>query len=556
MSSVIARRRYLTEFEPARLPHIFTDVLVIGSGVAGLRAAIEAAQTCDVLLITKAAIEDSATSAAQGGIAAAVCDNDSIELHVEDTLRTACELGHPDVIRMVVSQAPGRIAELRQWGAKFDLDGAGLAAGREGGHSRARIIHADGDATGRELSSVLLRRAHGCPRLRIFDNCFAVDVLTRDGAALGAVTFHPRYGHQMFWADTTILASGGCGRVYRETTNPPVAVGDGFAMAYRAGAVLRDMEMVQFHPTTLYVAGASRALISEAVRGEGAHLLDQAGERFMPDCHPDAELAPRDVVSRAITAAMQRDRTTHVYLDARHLPPGHFAARFPNINRLCLDFDIDPQRDPIPVRPTAHYMIGGVAADARCRTNIDGLLACGESACSGLHGANRLASNALLEGLVMGRVAGAEAAERSASAPGVKHPPDLSHVMPRSQRTALDMADVSHSLRSLMSRNVGVERCGDRLRETIEIIEFWSRYVLDKVFDEPEAWQTQNLLTIAHCVALAAATRCESRGVHYRTDFPKADANWRVHIDLLRHDERTRISKTPLSDSTTSLARR
>ena len=349
----------------------------------------------------------------------------------------------------------------------------------------------------------------------------------------------------MFWARTTILATGGAGRVYRETTNPGVATGDGIAMAMRAGAELRDMEMVQFHPTTLYIAGAARALISEAVRGEGALLVTRDGRRFMPGYDPRGELAPRDIVSRAITAEMIRDNAACMYLDARHFAPGRFAERFPSIDRLLHDFELDPQRDLIPVRPAAHYMVGGVTADAETRTNLPGLLACGEAASSGLHGANRLASNSLLEGLVFGRAAGQLALQRAAAG-RLDRPLPLRHELPASQRTQLDLPDVLHSLRSLMGRNVAIDRCRDRLRETLEIIEFWSGYVLDKVFDDPPAWETQNLLSCAWCIARGALTREESRGVHFRSDFPTSLPEWRKHVNLHRADGGMRIFSSPV----------
>lgn len=547
MSAVIGSRRYLTNFDVHRLPHLFTDVLVIGSGIAGLRAAMAAAGHADVLLVTKDDPEQSATRYAQGGIAAAIQPPDSAERHARDTLAVACGLADAQVVAQVAREAPRHIDELQQWGVRFDRSGERLALGREGAHTAARIIHAAGDATGREVLRVMLERVRRNPRIRIFDHCFVIDLLTQDGRAVGVVTFHHKYGHQMFWATTTVLATGGVGRVYRESTNPPVATGDGLAIGFRAGAVLRDLEMVQFHPTTLYVAGAARALISEAVRGEGAYLLHRDGQRFMSGYDQRGELAPRDVVSRAINAEMKRLHVANVYLDVRHLPGGKFAVRFPTIHKLCRDFDIDPQRDLIPVRPSAHYTIGGVVADTQTQTNVSGLLACGEVACTGLNGANRLASNSLLEGLVCGERAGQLAARRAAKLGRIDHPPTLSNLLPPSPRTELDVDDVLHSLRSVMSRNVAIERAADRLRETIEIIEFWSRYVMDKVFDTPAEWETQNLLTVALCTATAAAARCESRGVHYRTDFPELDdQNWLAHVDLRRADHGVQLSTKPL----------
>jgi L-aspartate oxidase len=546
MSSVIGNRRYLTNFDVHRLPHLFTDVLVIGSGIAGLRAALAAAEQADVLVVTKDSADHSATRYAQGGIAAAVGPPDSLERHTQDTLAVGCGLSDERVVRHVVRAAPGHIADLQRWGAGFDRSGDQLALGREGGHTAARVIHANGDATGQEIVRVMLARVRDNRRIRLFEQCFAVDLLTRDGQVVGIVSFNPQYGHQMFWATTTILATGGVGRVYRETTNPAVATGDGLALAFRAGAVLRDLELIQFHPTTLYVAGAARALVSEAVRGEGAYLVHRDGERFMHKYDERGELAPRDIVSRAISAEMKLRQAANVYLDVRHLPPGQFAARFPTIHQLCHEFDIDPEKQLIPVRPSAHYAIGGVATDLRAQTSVPGLLACGEVACTGIHGANRLASNSLLEGLVFGDQAGRLAARRSAELGSSDHPPPLSHLLPQSPRTPLDVEDVLHSLRSMMSRNVAIERSADRLRETIEIIEFWSRYIMDKVFDTPGEWETQNLLTVALCIATAAAARCESRGVHYRTDFPRPDdQNWLAHIDLRRADHGVQLSVTP-----------
>jgi len=545
MSRTIGGRRYLTNFEPHRLPHLFTDVLVLGSGAAGLQAALYAARTADVLIVTKDRVEQSATAWAQGGIAAATGPDDSPDAHAEDTLAVACGLGHEDVIRQVVGEAQDVIAQLQEAGARFDQRGTVLEAGREGGHSFARIVHAQ-DTTGREILRVLLEQVRRQPRIRIFEQCFAIDLLTFDGRVVGVVTFHPKYGHQIFWATTTILATGGCGRVYRETTNPPVATGDGLAMAFRAGAVLRDMEMIQFHPTTLYVAGAARELISEAVRGDGAYLVDRSGRRFMPEYDERAELAPRDIVSRAIAAEMKRTNSPCVYLDVRHFPPGRFATRFPNLDRLCREFDIQPERDLIPVRPSAHYCVGGIVVDPDGQTTLPGLLAAGEVASSGLHGANRLASNSLLEGLVYGRRAGTLAARRTLDNNRIDRPLPVSHLLPHSPRTTLDLTDVLNSLTSLMSRNVAVERSGDRLRETIEIIEFWSRYVMDKVFDSPPEWEIQNMLTVALAIATGAATRCESRGVHYRTDFPTPDPHWQCHIDLVRTDDGFQVSTAPI----------
>ncbi|MCL2330657.1 MAG: L-aspartate oxidase [Phycisphaerae bacterium] len=524
MADLYDSRRYLTRFHVRRLPNLFTDVLVIGSGVAGLRAAIEAAKFGSVLLVTKGRIDDSSTAWAQGGIAVVTAPTDDFEAHVEDTLTVGCGLCDRAAVDRMVREGPQRIEELMAWGALFDQRDRQLLLGLEGGHSAPRIVHARGDATGREVSDTLVRVARGTEQLRIFEECFVVDLIVVDGRCCGVTSYHHHFGHQIFWAKQTILASGGCGQLYRETTNPEVATGDGHAIAFRAGLPLRDMEMVQFHPTTLYIAGATRALISEAVRGEGAYLVDRKGRRFMEEYHPSAELAPRDVVSRAILAEMAKQDATCMYLSISHLNLDKFRKRFPTISRICEQFDIDLRTQSIPVRPAAHYMVGGVQVDQDAWTGMPGLFACGEVASSGVHGANRLASNSLLEGLVFGAVAGRNAAEALQGSPDPMRAAAVVSEIEPSSRTMLDLADVRNSLRSVMWRNIGIHRLGPRLSETIEIISFWGQYVMDKLFDDQLGWETQNMLTVARLIALAAQQRCESRGVHFRADFPDLDA--------------------------------
>lgn len=555
----ISNRRYLTRFDTSRMGQIFCDVLVIGSGCAGLRAALESAGAgADTLIITKGEAKQSNTHWAQGGIAAALAPDDSTEAHLLDTLNVGCGLCDEPAVRELVEDGPRRVLELAAWGCPFDKEeGRGergeepkseisnlkseipspshLLLGREGGHSANRIVHALGDNTGKAIAQTLLARVRSAQRIRLFERCFAIDLVTgRDGSCLGAVTFHPKYGHQMIWAKQTLLASGGCGVVFRETTNPDIATGDGHALAYRAGAVLRDMEFMQFHPTTLYVAGASRVLISEAVRGEGGWLVHRDGKRFMSQYHPMAELAPRDVVSRAIMAELAKTGATCVYVDVRHFPPGSFSERFPRITELCAKFDINPEKQLIPIRPSAHYMIGGLRCNLAGQTSVPGLLVAGEAASTGVHGANRLASNSLLEGLVYGAMAGAEAARLAAEQDnhGVQK---IKSDVPDSDRTELDVADVKSSLRSVMWRNVGIERSEARLQETIEIIDFWSRYTFDKVFDSPAEWELQNMLCVARLMTAGALERRESRGTHWRSDYPALnDEQWGHHIELRR----------------------
>jgi L-aspartate oxidase len=540
MFEAITQRRYLIPFKSARLPQQFTDVLVIGGGVAGLRAAIAAAdEGAEVLVLTKDTIDQSNTWYAQGGIAAVLQPADSYASHMDDTEKGGAGLCDHEAVDVVIREGPQRVLELLEWGANFDKKAGnphGLAFTREGGHSFARILHAYGDATGRELAQTLIRTVRSRESIRTSENTFVIDLVTDDGRCLGVLALINGQVN-LIWAKRTILASGGAGQLYRESTNPKIATADGHAMAYRAGATLQDMEMVQFHPTTLYIAGASRALITEAVRGEGAYLVDRNDHRFMPEYHEMAELAPRDVVSRAIVEQIRKTHFTHVYLDVRHLPPAEFRERFPQLAKLVDEFDIDVSKDLNPIHPAAHYMIGGVDADLLGRTSLNGLYAVGEAGCSGLHGANRLGSNSLLEGLAFGARAGTDAA-RAAKQDAIKFPLSLEHQLPASTKTELDIVDVKSSMRSVMWRNVGIERTGERLDETREIIAFWSRYVMDKTFDAatlgPAAtagWELQNMLTVCSVIAAAAYARTESRGAHFRQDYPaRDDAHWRLHL--------------------------
>ena len=525
-------RRLLIPFRSALLPQIFTDVLVVGTGVAGLRTAIEAARHGDVIVLAKEAVDLSNTSWAQGGIAAVLAADDTVDSHVADTLEAGAGLCDADAVRTLVADGPREIAQLLEWGMQLDRASDGSPAlGLEGGHRHARIVHSDGDATGHELARCLIERTRATRGIRIFDRCFAVDLMRApdgSGRVTGVLTWHPRYGLQIVWARATVLASGGAGQVYRETTNPKVTTGDGIAMAWRAGARLSDLEFFQFHPTALYVAGAGRMLISEAVRGEGAHLVDRAGARFMQPLHPMAELAPRDIVSKSIVRHLAGSGDSHVYLDCRHFAPGRFAERFPGLHRMLAGFEIDPARDRIPVTPAAHYMIGGVRTDRDGRTSLPGLWACGEVAANGVHGANRLASNSLLEGLVFGRRV-AESIVRDAPAEAL--PRQVTSEVTTSAQGDLDLADIRSSLRSAMWRNVGIERGGAKLADVLSMFEFWGRYGLDKVFDSPEGWEVQNLLTVGCLMTRAALERTESRGTHQRTDMPATDPSQAVHLD-------------------------
>jgi L-aspartate oxidase len=523
--------RYLVQFNPKRTPHLFTDILVIGAGIAGLRAALEIPADRDVLVVTKDQIRESNSSYAQGGIAGVMSPEDRFENHIEDTLAAGGGLCDQGVVELVVREAPNQINDLIRWGTHFDEEDGQLALTREGGHSHRRIVHALGDATGHEVMRAIIARARQTPYLTLWDDTFTIDLLTHEGACVGALVWRPGVGKILVWAKQTVLASGGAGMVYRETTNPPVATGDGMAAAYRAGAELRDMEFMQFHPTVLYVAGSGRFLITEAVRGEGAYLRDKNDVRFMPAEDPRAELAPRDVVAQAIVRCMERTRHPNVYLDLSHLEPARVRQRFPGIDKVCRGFGLDITRDRIPIRPGAHYMIGGVTVDPEGRTTIPGLWAAGEVTSSALHGANRLASNSLLEGLVFGSACGRGAA--AAAAPLA----DRFSALPLDSRfepephESLDVADVTNSLRSLMVRKMGIMRDKAGLEEAAHNVAFWCRYALAREFETRPGWELQNLLTVARLMIGSALMREESRGVHFRSDFPQRDdVRWQRHL--------------------------
>ncbi|GIW93259.1 MAG: L-aspartate oxidase [Pirellulaceae bacterium] len=536
--------RYLIAFDPKRTPHYLTDILIIGAGLAGLRAANAVPADLDVLVVTKDQLDQSSSHYAQGGIAGVMDKEDRFEDHIADTLRAGGNLCDRQVVEMVVREAPARIQELIQWGTRFDQVAGELALGREGGHSRNRIVHALGDATGREVMRAMIERTQELKHVRIWENTFTVDLLTDQGRCWGALVVHPQWGPTLVWAKQTILCSGGAGRLYRETTNPPVATGDGVAMAYRAGARIRDMEFMQFHPTVLYIAGSSRSLITEAVRGEGGWLVDRTGYRFMPDYDARAELAPRDIVARAIVRQMEKTHHPCVYLTLSHLGESFVRERFPGMDAICRAFGLDIAHDPIPVRPGAHYLIGGVAVDGRGHTGIAGLWAAGEVTASGLHGANRLASNSLLEALVFGAHAGQGAAQAAREEPGLVRPRLLQVAAAQAGDETLDLADIRNSLQSLMWRSVGILREKCDLERAREQIDHWAHYVMPRQFDGVQGWQLQNMVTLAQVMVQAALWRCESRGVHYRVDFPEADdRHWRKRLWFQR-DEATGQPRT------------
>ena len=531
---VAPKRRYLVRFNPKRVPHLFTDVLIIGAGITGIRAALAVDPKLQVVLATKDVISQSNSAYAQGGIAGVFDPVDNFANHVADTLAAGKGLCHRSIVETVVREAPERIRELITLGTVFDQTDGEMALTQEGGHSHRRVVHALGDATGKEVMRALIERVRREPHLDIWEKTFTIDLLTHEGECRGALVWNPEHGKTFVWAKQTILATGGAGRLFRETTNPEIATADGQAMAFRAGCEVRDMEFMQFHPTVLYIAGSSRHLISEAVRGEGGLLRDCHGRRFMPDYDPAAELAPRDIVSRAITRQMEKTRHHCVYLDVTHLDKSLVHERFPHIGQVCADFGLDLTRDQIPVRPGAHYMIGGVTVDDEARTTLPRLWAAGEVTSSGLHGANRLASNSLLEGLVFGLRAGRNA---SAAALGevdqftaLSLEPDPPSSQPADASLKLD--DLLNSLNSEMWRNVGIERNAEGLEAALQQVEFWDRYVGPREFNSTQGWELQNMLLVARLMIRAALARVESRGTHSRIDFPNTDPAQAVHISL------------------------
>jgi L-aspartate oxidase len=530
--------RYLVAIDPKRMGHYFTDVLVIGGGLAGMRAAQEIDPSLRTMILTKDKVEESNSAYAQGGIASVWDPEDRFDNHIQDTLVAGCDLCDLRTVEMVVREAPERVAELIRWGTRFDqLDGA-LVLGREGGHSHQRIIHALGDATGKEIMRAMIQHTRSLSNIEICEEAYTIDLLTYDDRCCGAIVSIQQRAPVLIWAKQTILCTGGCGQVFRESTNPRVATGDGHAIAFRAGALMRDMEFMQFHPTVLYIAGSSRTLITEAVRGEGAYLVDANGYRFMEDYDPRLELAPRDVVSKSIVAQMDKTQSACVYLTLAHLDADYVRQRFPGIAKVCQSFGLDIAKDAIPVRPGAHYMIGGALVDDQARTSLPGLWAAGEVTSSGLHGANRLASNSLLEGLVYGALAGRHASEAALQDPTVSLSVlPIQNQMQVADPQEIDLADIRNSVRSLMWRHVGVQRTEQKLEEALQQLNRYSSYVLSHQPGGIEGWELQNMLTVSLMMAQAALARTESRGVHLRTDHPKVDnPNWRKNLSMQVRD--------------------
>ena len=520
---------------PATAPE--ADFLVIGAGVAGLRAAIELAPAGRVVVLVKRELADSSTQFAQGGIAAALSDEDEISLHLQDTLNAGDGLCNEAAARVLVEDAPERIEELIAWGTQFDRDGTKLTFGREGAHSRNRILHAHGDSTGREIQRALYAKAQNLHEISIREFEFSTDLITDAGRVCGVRVIDEHGQENTIHASAVLLATGGMGQLYLNTTNPSVATGDGVAMAYRAGAEVTDLEFIQFHPTALYLKKAPRFLLSEALRGEGAYLRNMEMSRFMAKYHPMAELAPRDVVARAIMHELERIRAKDpvVYLDLTHLDAAHVQKRFPRIYKTCLQYNVDITEEPVPIRPAAHYAMGGVRTNLDGRTSLPGLYAAGEAAGTGVHGANRLASNSLLEGLVFGARAGKKMRDelkvRAQKASGL--PPAAYSNGPVSVPVDASISE----LQTLMWNQVGIVRTGSGLKQTIKRLEEIAPQV-SRPHSRRE-FEARNMQIAGLLVARSALAREESRGAHYRTDFPDHnDAKFRKH-SVIRTDKIT-----------------
>ena len=484
---------------------------MVGAGVAGLRAAIELAAAGTVLVVAKDSLRESSSEYAQGGIAVALSDDDEVELHEQDTLNAGAGLCNREAVHTLVEEGPAGIEKLIEWGAEFDREGTKLLFAREGAHSRSRVLHAHGDSTGSEIARTLYRKASSLPGIRFQSFSAITDLLTNEDAVTGAVACDKAAKRQVrINARAVLLATGGLGCVFKETTNPDVATGDGVATAYRAGAVISDIEFVQFHPTALFVAGAPRFLLSEALRGEGAYLRNAAGDRFMSAYHAMAELAPRDVVSRAIISEMRRTGATNVFLDLTHLDSEFVRNRFPRVYSTCLRHGVDITAEPAPVHPAAHYSMGGVRTDLYGKTNLERLYAAGEVACTGVHGANRLASNSLLEGVVFGARAGAAMRDSHSKSGGGGQ---------SSSPEALFPSLAKSEIRGLAWEHCGITRSGDGLRAACRTL---AAAKLEPVANaDREHYELRNIHSVAHLIARSALAREESRGGHYRSDFPE-----------------------------------
>ncbi|MNO65809.1 L-aspartate oxidase [compost metagenome] len=523
--------QYLVDFDLRDIPKVKTDCIVIGSGIAGLFTAIKASEDRRVIMITKKSVMESNTRYAQGGIAAVIAEDDSPAYHRQDTLMAGAGLCSSTAVDALVNEGPDRVHELIRLGTLFDKEDGVLALTQEGAHSHRRILHANGDATGYEIVRALAEQVAEHKNIEVWDDHYVIDLITEGGECVGALLQRPGGGRLFLQGDATILCSGGAGQLFRYTTNPEVATGDGVAIAYRAGAHIRDMEFVQFHPTALSYPGAPRFLISEAVRGEGAVLRNINGERFMERYHELLELAPRDIVARAIVSEMELTKSTFVYLDITHESPEMVKHRFPTIHETCMSYGLDITSDWIPVAPAAHYMMGGIKTDLNGESTIPRLFACGEVSSTGVHGANRLASNSLSEAVVFGH----RIIERIRKLSPLGR--DVSSVSSNEGRVDSPTQAIVErrlKLQKVMVRYAGLRRNEEALSKGIEELKR-QLPIFGSVLTKREEYEFANMLTCCLLVTESALAREESRGAHYREDYPqRSDEQWRKHLLQIR----------------------
>jgi L-aspartate oxidase len=505
------------------------DFLVIGGGVAGLRAAIELASEGTVLVLTKDKSSESTTGYAQGGIAVALSDEDEVRIHYDDTIKAGNGLCNEVSTRVMVEEGPQYIRELISWGAEFDKEGSRLSFTQEAAHTRRRILHSHGDSTGKEIDRVLINKARSFSSVSRYDFAFTLDLIIEDGKCVGASVLRNDKIINIY-AKAVILATGGAGQIFSRTTNPMLSTGDGLAIAYRAGALIKDMEFIQFHPTTLFAPGAPPFLLSEAMRGEGAILKNIHGERFMTKYHEMLELAPRDTVTRAIVSEMVKTNTNHVFLDLKHLDKEFAKKRFPLIYTTCLQYNLDITEDMIPVSPAAHYIMGGVYTGLHGETTVKGLFAAGEVACTGIHGANRLASNSLLEGLVFGARTGKKAVEYASGIQERKPAKDPESLQTDKTMAAenFDLEKTRSILRQIIWKNAGIIRCSKSLSEAAKWLKN-KEHILETHLINRRVFEMKNMLITANLVVSSALLRKGSVGAHYRSDYREKGENWQRH---------------------------
>jgi len=523
--------RYLINFNLSKIKKIYTDFLIVGSGIAGLYTSLKLCDKGKVILLTKGSLKESSTEHAQGGIAVALGDKDSPHLHMEDTLKAGANFCDPEAVEVLVTEGPKCVEELIELGTKFDKVEGKYKTALEAAHQRPRILRARGDATGAEIERALSEKVINENKIKTKENILVIDIIAEHNTCYGLLALDSNSNEIIaYLARATILASGGAGQLFSNTTNPDVATGDGIAMAYRGGAKVTDLEFIQFHPTALFHQGSPKFLISEAVRGEGAILKNINGESFMHSYHPLAELAPRDIVARAITDQMKKTKSDYVYLDATKIKD-KFSQRFPTIYKNCLDLNINPEKEYIPIAPAAHYTMGGIKTDTWGQTNLTNLYACGECTSTGVHGANRLASNSLLEGLVFGNRIAQKIRENIAYS-SIKKLEELklSYNALQERYKEYNPIELKKELQKLMWNKVGIIRNSSDLKKAQQKISEW-KFMFKSELKTTEDFELANLIILADLVTNSALQREESRGAHYREDFPdRDDINWKKHI--------------------------